>query len=196
MLVRVDGGLPEEEFRGCAAEPVAWLAYRGQRDSRCPNEADVVIADDRQVVGHVGAGPEGVLQQSHGYQVVGAERRSGAARHGDADQALAHGASARDVEGARVEEREVLSRMSGLSPRLSSAGEAVPHLRGCGAAARECDSPVPSVDEVPDGDASSEDVVDRNSAERGAGSVPLEDDYGRSEVLQLHQGGRGRGRRG
>ena len=69
------GGLVDDQLGGAAAELVAGLADRGERDGGGAGEVDVVVADDRQVVGYPEAGADHLLEQAEGEQVVGAERR-------------------------------------------------------------------------------------------------------------------------
>ena len=54
---------------------LAGLAHRAERHRGGAGELDVVVADDRQLAGHVDAHRRHLLEQPEGEEVVGAERR-------------------------------------------------------------------------------------------------------------------------
>ena len=71
-------GLVEHQLGGATTELVAGLADRRERDGSGAGEVDVVVTDDRQVVGYGESGRHELLEQAEGQQVVGAERGGGA----------------------------------------------------------------------------------------------------------------------
>ena len=77
LLVRVVGvrRLVDDQLGGRPAQLLAGLADRGQRNGGGGGELDVVVAHDRQVVGHLQPGADRLLEQAERDQVVGAEGR-------------------------------------------------------------------------------------------------------------------------
>ena len=76
----VGGGFLKQHPRRGAAELLAGLADRGERDRGGGREVDVVVADDRDVLGHPDPVPGHLLQEAQRDQVVGAEPGGGAVR--------------------------------------------------------------------------------------------------------------------
>ena len=117
-VVVVGVALGEQQLGRRAAEQLAGLADRAERDGRRAGELDVVVADDRQLAGHVDAHARHLLEQAEGDEVVGAERRRRPPGPGQADEPLAGAPALGDVERRRLEHGRRIRRSR---PAASSA---------------------------------------------------------------------------
>src|SRR6266568_6297841 len=116
-------GLLDKELGGGAAELVAGLAHRRQRDRGRGGEVDVVVAHDRQVAGYAQLASGHLLEHAKGDQIVGAERRGRAAagRHGGDPRARRE--SRREVERRGLDHGQRGRRQSGLQQRVLGRSE-------------------------------------------------------------------------
>ena len=177
LLVPVVGvaRLVEQQLRRPPAQLLPRLAHRRQRDGGGRGEVDVVVADDREVVGHPHAVPHHLLQQPERQQVVGADRRGGPPGGGHADDLLAGLPAAGDGERPRARARSARRR----TRSASRTARTTPSCRSCTCgrpddAADEGDPPVAALEQVVGGQPAAEDVVDGDRALVGAGRAAVD----------------------
>jgi hypothetical protein len=179
VLVALAGGrLLQEHPGGGAAQLLARLADRGERDRGGRREVDVVVPDDRDVLGNPDLVAGHLLQDAEGDEVVGAEHGGGPVRRpqgGDLRPGLLPGGH---VERPDVDHVQVLRPQAGPVQGAQRALEAVGDLPDGARAADVGDVLVARGQQVGDGEVAPEHVVDRDRA-LAPGRRPAVDEHDR-----------------
>jgi hypothetical protein len=185
VLVAVaGGGLLEQHPRGGAAELLAGLADRRERHGGGRGEVDVVVADDRDLLGHADLVAGHLLQDAERDQVVGAEHRGGPVRRRQGRDVRACLLPSGHVQRPDVDHLQLTGRAAGPFEGTQRALEPVGHLPDGVRAADVGDVPVAHGQQVGDREVTAEDVVDRDRAlatrrrpavdEHDRGAAPLQ----------------------
>jgi hypothetical protein len=165
MLVGVaGGGLLEQHPRRGAAELLAGLAHRRERDGGRCREVDVVVADDGDVLRHPDPVPGHLLEDAEGDEVVGAEHGGGPVRRRQCRDIRAGLLPRGHVERADIDDVQLPGRAAGLLEGAQRALEAVGHLPDGARAADVGDVPVAGGQKVGGREVTAEHVVDRDRA--------------------------------
>src|SRR4030095_444057 len=129
-------GLLDKELGRGPAQLIAGLPDRRQRHGRCGGEVDVVVADDRQVLGDAEPPAGHLLQHTEGYQVVGAEGGRGPAVGRELGDLGAGGATGGDRERRCLHpdqpRRRKASRGEGSLGAVVAVGDLLVFVRGAG----------------------------------------------------------------
>jgi hypothetical protein len=122
------GGLLEQHPRGGAAELLAGLADRRKRHRGGRGEVDVVVADDRDLLGHADLVAGHLLQDAERDQVVGAEHRGGPVRRRQGRDVRACLLPGGHVQRPDVDDVQVAGRAADPLEGAQRALEPVGHL--------------------------------------------------------------------
>ena len=158
VVVAGVGDLVLQQLHGRAPDQPRGLADRGERDDRRGREVDVVVADERDVLGHPDAvGEREGLQQPERQQVVGGEHGLGASLRGELEDLLADPASLQHRQGGGAEGLQGRTG-HGLDRPLRPRPAVADLVQGVGAA-HVGDPPAARAQEVRHGRAAALDVV-------------------------------------
>ena len=156
-----------------------------ERDRGRTGEVDVVVADDRHVVGHADAGERQSLQDAESHEVVGGEDGVGALSLRQVHQLFGAGSTSVGVHGDRLDERELGAVV--LIDRGSCRGEAVLHLRQARRAADEPDPAAADGEEVLGGEQATGLVVDGDRRELLGPCHPVDQHHARAAITQAFE---------
>jgi len=178
------GGLLQEHPGGGAAELLAGLADRGERDCGRRREVDVVVADDGDVLGDPDLVPGHLLQDAEGDEVVGAEHGGGPVRRAHRREVRARFLPGGHVERPDVDDVHVLRLAPGAVEGAERALVAVGDLADGPRAADVGDVLVARRQQVGDGEVAAEHVVDGDRALAARRRAAVHQDDRRAAPLQ------------
>lgn len=194
-VIGVLGFVQDQLGRG-PAELASRLAHRAERHRGGRREVDVVVPDDGELVGDGDPQRDALLEQPQRQQVVGAERGGGPQLRGHAGQPLTGGPALVDRERCGLDDDQVRRAALPLSHRLPGSVQPVAHLPERARPADERDPLVALLEQVRDGQPSTEVVVDGDRAQVADLRGPVDQDDGRAQLGRQGQVGGVRVERG